>query len=136
VAAHLVAHPYATEGELAGVRTAERAKSHSAVPYFDFTVSAAKSVSVLHASLWWPLARRARAERMSAPGSWWTRPCAITDALLSSARAAVARVERALFVRTGPQGTEYRDAAGSVAAAFLQHTSREGTPSSTCTLRS
>ena len=53
---------------------------------------------------------------------------AITDALLSSARAAVARVERALFVRTGPQGTEYRDAAGSVAAAFLQHTSREGDP--------
>ena len=51
VAAHLVAHPYATAGELAGVRTAERAKSQSAVPYFDFTVSAAKSVSVLHASL-------------------------------------------------------------------------------------
>ena len=53
---------------------------------------------------------------------------AITDALLASARAAVARVERALYVRTGPQGTEYRDAAGSVAAAFLQHTSREGDP--------
>ena len=53
---------------------------------------------------------------------------AITDALLSSARAAVARVERALYVRTGPQGTEYRDAAGSVAAVFLQHTSREGDP--------
>ena len=31
-------------------------------------------------------------------------------------------------MRTGPQGTEYRDAAGSVAAAFLQHTSREGDP--------
>ena len=30
VAAHLVAHPYATEGELADVRTAERAKSQSA----------------------------------------------------------------------------------------------------------
>ena len=33
-----------------------------------------------------------------------------------------------MYVRTGPQGTEYRDAAGSVAAAFLQHTSREGDP--------
>ena len=45
VAAHLVAHPYATAGELEAVRAAERAKSQSAVPYFDFTVSAAKSVS-------------------------------------------------------------------------------------------
>ena len=51
MAAHLVAHPYATAGELADVRAAERAKSQSAVPYFDFTVSAVKSVSVLHASL-------------------------------------------------------------------------------------
>ena len=31
-------------GELEPVRAAERAKSQSAVPYFDFTVSAAKSV--------------------------------------------------------------------------------------------
>ena len=128
VAAHLVAHPYATEGELAGVRTAERAKSQSAVPYFDFTVSAAKSVSVLHASLL-VAARQAREggadERARALE---VQARAITDALLSSARAAVARVERALYVRTGPQGTEYRDAAGSVAAMFLQHTSREGDP--------
>ena len=51
VAAHLAVHPLATEGELAEVRAAERAKSRHATPYFDFTVSAAKSVSVLHASL-------------------------------------------------------------------------------------
>ena len=50
VAAHLSVHPLATEGELAAVRAAERAKSRHATPYFDFTVSAAKSVSVLHAS--------------------------------------------------------------------------------------
>jgi hypothetical protein len=36
--------------ELAEVRTAERAKDPSQVPYFDLTVSAVKSVSVLHAS--------------------------------------------------------------------------------------
>ena len=128
VAAHLVAHPYATEGELAGVRAAERAKSQSAVPYFDFTVSAAKSVSVLHASLL-VAARQAReAGAHERARELEVQARAITDALLSSARAAVARVERALYVRTGPQGTEYRDAAGSVAAAFLQHTSREGDP--------
>ena len=56
---------------------------------------------------------------------------AITDALLASARAAVARVERALFVRTGYHSAtsgEYRDAAGATVAMFLQHTSREGDP--------
>ena len=62
MAAHLVAHPYATAGELEEVRAAERAKSHSSVPYFDFTVSAAKSVSVLHASLL-VAARQARETR-------------------------------------------------------------------------
>jgi conjugative relaxase-like TrwC/TraI family protein len=128
VAAHLVAHPYATEGELAGVRAAERAKSQSAVPYFDFTVSAAKSVSVLHASLL-VAARQAREDGADEDArELEVQARAITDALLASARAAVARVERALYVRTGPQGTEYRDAAGSVAAMFLQHTSREGDP--------
>ena len=38
VAAHLSVHPLATEGELAEVRAAERAKSRHATPYFDFTV--------------------------------------------------------------------------------------------------
>ena len=50
VAAYLWLHPLATEGELEQVRAAERAKSRHATPYFDFTVSAAKSISVLHAS--------------------------------------------------------------------------------------
>ena len=128
VAAHLVAHPLATAGELAGVRAAERAKSQSSVPYFDFTVSAAKSVSVLHASLLTDARRLRESGADEDARALEDQARAITDALLSSARAAVARVERALYVRTGPQGTEYRDAAGSVAAAFLQHTSREGDP--------
>jgi hypothetical protein len=60
VAAHLAAHPFATEGDLERVRASERAKAQHSVPYFDFTVSAAKSVSVLHASLL-VAARQARA---------------------------------------------------------------------------
>ena len=128
VAVHLVAHPYATAGELEEVRAAERAKSQSAVPYFDFTVSAAKSVSVLHASLLTAARRLREGGADEDARELEDQARAITDALLSSARAAVARVERALFVRTGPQGTEYRDAAGSVTAVFLQHTSREGDP--------
>ena len=52
-------------------------------------------------------------------------------ALMAAARAAVARVERALYVRTGYHSTgtgEYRDAAGATVAMFAQHTSREGDP--------
>jgi TrwC relaxase len=51
VAAYAAAHPFATEGDLERVRALERAKAQHSVPYFDYTVSAAKSVSVLHASL-------------------------------------------------------------------------------------
>ena len=50
VAAYLAAHPYASAVELAEVRAAERGKDPHTVPYFDLTVSAVKSVSVLHAS--------------------------------------------------------------------------------------
>src|SRR5260370_13919650 len=49
-AAHLAAHPYASATELAEVRAAARGKDPHGVPYFDLTVSAVKSVSVLHAS--------------------------------------------------------------------------------------
>ena len=50
MAAYLAAHPYASAVELAEVRAAERGKDPHQVPYFDLTVSAVKSVSVLHAS--------------------------------------------------------------------------------------
>ena len=45
----------------------------------------------------------------------------IVAALMAAARAAVARVERALYVRTGYHSTatgEYRDAAGATVAMF------------------
>jgi hypothetical protein len=50
VTAYLTAHPYASALELAEVQAAERGKDPHQVPYFDLTVSAVKSVSVLHAS--------------------------------------------------------------------------------------
>ncbi len=50
VTAYLAAHPYASAVELAEVRAAGRGKDPHTVPYFDLTVSAVKSVSVLHAS--------------------------------------------------------------------------------------
>ena len=131
VAAHLSVHPLATEGELAEVRAAERAKSRHATPYFDFTVSAAKSISVLHASYLVAARQLHEAGAHERARALEDQASAITDALLASARAAVARVERALFVRTGYHSAtsgEYRDAAGATVAMFLQHTSREGDP--------
>src|SRR5260370_8263220 len=50
MAAYLAAHPYASSVELAEVRAAERGADPHSVPYFDLTVSAVKSVSVLHVS--------------------------------------------------------------------------------------
>ena len=100
-------------------------------------MSAAKSVSVLHASLL-VAARQARESGAHERArELEDQARAITDALLSSARAAVARVERALYVRTGPQGTKYRDAAGAMKARRSCSTRpARGTLSSTCTLRS
>ena len=68
---------------------------------------------------------------MTVPGTLEARASAITDALLASARAGVARVERALVCADGlslGHSGEYRDAAGATVAMFLQHTSREGDP--------
>jgi conjugative relaxase-like TrwC/TraI family protein len=131
VAAHLAAHPFATEGDLERVRAAERARAQHSVPYFDFTVSAAKSVSVLHASLL-VAARQARAGgRHTEAGELERDARDITGALETAARAALSRAERALYVRTGYHSAtsgEFRDTDGAVVASFLQHTSREGDP--------
>ena len=131
VEAHLALHPLATEGDLEAVRAAERAKSRNSTPYFDFTVSAAKSVSVLHAS-YLVAAQQARRQGARADAEKLEAAAAdIVAALMAAARAAVARVERALYVRTGYHSTgtgEYRDAAGATVAMFAQHTSREGDP--------
>jgi hypothetical protein len=52
VAAFVCKHPFASAVEVAGVRAAERSKKEpSPVLYYDLTISAAKSISVLHASL-------------------------------------------------------------------------------------
>jgi hypothetical protein len=65
-AAHLALHPYRTEGDLEAIRASERGKSQHATPYFDFTVSAVKSVSVLHG-------RHANAARRRRRSNWRRR---------------------------------------------------------------
>ncbi len=72
VAAYLAAHPYASMVELAEVRAAERGKDPHTVPYFDLTVSAVKSVSVLHSS-YRVAARQARERGTRTRPRRWTR---------------------------------------------------------------
>ena len=132
VAAYLAAHPYASATELAEVRAAGRGTEPHQVPYFDLTVSAVKSVSVLHAS-YRVSARQAR-ERgdEDQAAALDARADEIEDALMESAREAVGWLERhATYTRTGHHSSrtgEWRDGDGLVASLFLHHLSRDGDP--------
>jgi TrwC relaxase/AAA domain len=132
VAAYLAAYPYACAIELAEVRAAARGTDPQQVPYFDLTVSAVKSVSVLHAS-YRVAARQARdcGDRDQA-AAFDARADELEAALLDSAREAVAWLERhATYTRTGHHSVrtgEWRDGHGLVASVFLHHLSRDGDP--------
>jgi len=132
VAAYLAAHPYASATELAEVRAAARGTDPHGVPYFDLTISAVKSVSVLHAS-YRIAARQARQHRDQDQAAVLdARADEIEAALLESAREAVAWLERhATYTRTGHHSSrtgEWRDGHGLVASLFLHHLSRDGDP--------
>src|SRR6516225_9288329 len=132
VAAYLAAHPYASATELAEVRATERGKNSHQVPYFDLTVSAVKSVSVLHAS--YRIAARQARERgdQDRAAALDVRADEIEAALMDSAREAVAWLERhATYTRTGHHSArtgEWRDGDGLVVSVFLHHLSRDGDP--------
>jgi len=132
VAAYLAAHPYASAVDLAEVRAAERVKDPHTVPYFDLTVSAVKSVSVLHAS-YRVSARQARQRgEQDQAAALDARADEIEDALMASAREAAGWLERhATYTRTGHHSSrtgEWRDGGGLVASLFLHHLSRDGDP--------
>ena len=131
-AAYLAAHPGATAAEPAEVRAAESGRGSHQVPYFDLTVSAAKSISVLHAS-YRVAARQARdrGDEVRA-AAFDVRADELEDALMEAARAAVAWLDQhAAYTRTGhhsAQSGEWRDGAGMVTSLFLHHLSRDGDP--------
>ena len=132
VAAYLAAHPYATATELAEVRAAECGTDPHQVPYFDMTVDAVKSVSVLHAS-YRVAARQAREHGdEDQAAALDARADEIEAALMDAAREAVAWLERhATYTRTGHHSArtgEWRDGGGLVASVFLHHISRDGDP--------
>ena len=131
-AAYRAAHPYASATELAEVRAAELGTHPHHVPYFDLTVSAVKSVSVLHAS-YRVSARKAREHGDSERAAVLDAKAAqIEDALMDSARDAVSWLDRhAAYTRTGHHSArtgEWRDGDGLVASLFLHHLSRDGDP--------
>jgi hypothetical protein len=132
VAAYLARHPYASATELAEVRAAEHGQDPHQVPYFDLTVSAVKSVSVLHASYRvsaWRARDRGEDDQAAA---FDARADEIEDALMEAARAAVSWLDRhAAYTRTGHHSSrtgEWRDGGGLVASLFLHHLSRDGDP--------
>jgi hypothetical protein len=132
VAAYQTEHPYASTVELAEVRAAERGRDPHQVPYFDLTVSAVKSVSVLHAS--YRVAAKQARDRgdHDQSAAFDARADELEDVLLESAREAVSWLDRhSAYTRTGhhsAQSGEWRDGAGLVASLFLHHLSRDGDP--------
>jgi hypothetical protein len=132
VAAYLATYPGASAAKLTKVRAAHRAQDSHQVPYFDLTISAAKSVSVLHAS-YRVAARQAREGGDDARAAAFdARANDLERALLEAAREAVAWLDRhAAYTRTGHHSAlsgEWRDGAGLVSSLFLHHLSRDGDP--------
>src|SRR5262249_26351623 len=95
VTAYLAEHPYASDTELAEARARERAKKAAKrVPYYDLTISAAKSVSVLHASLK-VAAKRARDDGDDeTAGALDAEADGIETDLVAAAQLAVEQLER------------------------------------------
>ncbi|MBO0804543.1 MAG: relaxase domain-containing protein [Nocardiopsaceae bacterium] len=114
------------------IRLEERAKTRTRTPYYDMTFSAEKSVSLAHVGL------RAEARRIRALGQeaeaeqLEAMARSVEAAVMAGADAMIAHVEqRGAIIRTGHHGAgggAFRDAAGFIAAKFLQHTSRSGDP--------
>ena len=121
-----------TPEETREIRLRLRAQFRNRVPFYDYTFSAPKSVSVLWASLLQAAAeaaaegREADAERLAEQAEQ------IRGAVKRANDRMIAVAEqRAAYVRTGHHSAtsgEWRDAEGFIVGSFPQHTNREGDP--------
>ena len=131
-AAFRAAHPFASEVEVAEAVARARGGARVAVPYYDLTVSAAKSVSVLHASLKIAAQEAFTRGDLVTAGKLHAEADGIQADLEAVARFAVERAEaEACYTRTGHHSSatgEWRDGAGLIAPMFTHHISRDGDP--------
>ena len=123
---------FATPAEARRTRAKVLGSTGAAVPFYDLTFSATKSVSLLQASYAATAAAARERGDTATADAYEARVKAIDDAAVETARQVIALAEqRALFVRTGHHSAhtgEFRDAAGAVAALFPQHDNRSGEP--------
>ena len=131
-AAFRAAHPFASETEVSEAVVRARASARVTVPYYDLTVSAAKSISVLHASLKIAAQEAYNRGDLVAAGKLNAEADGIEADLEAAARFALERAEaEACFTRTGHHSAttgEWRDGAGLIAGMFTHHISRDGDP--------
>ena len=116
---------FITPEEVRAIRLQERAKFRTVVPFYDYTFSAPKSVSVLWASLLAASAeaaadgREAEAERLAEQAEQ------VRGAVKRANDRMIAVAERELaYVRTGHHSAtsgQWRDAEGFIVASFPQH---------------
>jgi hypothetical protein len=125
-------HPFWSETEVAEAVAKARAGTRTSVPYYDLTVSASKSVSLLHASLKIAAQEAHRRGDLVAAGKLSAEADGIEADLEAAARFALERAEaEACFTRTGHHSAttgEWRDGAGLIAGMFTHHISRDGDP--------
>ncbi|MDQ2811516.1 MAG: relaxase domain-containing protein, partial [Actinomycetota bacterium] len=122
---------FATPEETRVIRLREMAKVRHSVPFYDFTISVEKSVSLLWAG-YRAEAKRARDEHDEASAELAeAKASAIEQALMETAREHVKLLEKHAYVRTGHHSAtsgQWRNARGLVAPGFLQHDNREHEP--------
>ncbi len=123
---------FTTPAEVLRTRAKVLGSTGAAVPFYDLTFSATKSVSLLQVSYAAAAAKARAAGHHHQADEYERRVRAIDEAAVETARQLVGLAERrALFVRTGHHGKhsgEWRDADGAVAALFPQHDNRSGEP--------
>lgn len=136
----LAAEPYASEVRKAELRSQARRLTRRAVPYFDFTMSMSKDISLIYGSL---LAKEHKARQEGDPeaAAQWAEKAAKVPAAIEWAREQMMDYlqDEAGYTRTGghrgSSGAESSSELGKfegahdwLYASFFQHTSRDGDP--------
>jgi conjugative relaxase-like TrwC/TraI family protein len=123
---------FCTPEEERAIRLKERAKFRTRVPFYDYTFSAPKSVSVLWASLLAAAADADGAGDEAGAKRLAERAAQVRGAVKRANDRMIAVAEReAAYVRTGHHSAtsgEWRDASGFIVGSFEQSDARDGAP--------